>query len=50
MLKQIIKVTPMVELGCVARLAQFHLTLIAKGWHAISNDQQCDTCTSYNGI
>jgi hypothetical protein len=40
----------MVELRCIARLAQFHLGLIAKVWNLISNDQQCDTCTSYNGI
>jgi hypothetical protein len=40
----------MVELGCIARLAQFYLMLIAKVWHSISNDQQCGTCTSYNGM
>jgi hypothetical protein len=40
----------MVELGCIVRLAQFHLVLIANVWNLISNDQQCDTGTSYNGI
>jgi hypothetical protein len=40
----------MVELGCITRLAQFHLVLIAKVWSSISNDQQCDVGTSYNGI
>jgi hypothetical protein len=40
----------MVELGGMASLAQFHLVLIAKVWNLTSNDQQCDTGTSYNGI
>jgi hypothetical protein len=40
----------MVELECITRLAQFHLVLIAKVWNSISNDQQCDVGTSYNGI
>jgi hypothetical protein len=40
----------MVELGCIARLAQFHSVLIAKVWNSNSNDQQSDTGTSYNGI
>jgi hypothetical protein len=39
----------MVELGYVARLAQFHSVLMAKVWHSISNDQQCGTGISYNG-
>jgi hypothetical protein len=40
----------MVELRCMARLVQFHLVLIAKVWYSVSNDQQCDSGTSYNGI
>jgi hypothetical protein len=39
-----------VDLGCIARLAQFHLVSIAKVWNLISNDQQCGTGTSYTGI
>jgi hypothetical protein len=39
----------MVEVGSMAKLAQFPLVLIAKVWNLISNDQQCDTGTSYNG-
>jgi hypothetical protein len=38
-----------VELGCIARLAQFPLVLMAKVWHSLSNDQQCDAGTPYNG-
>jgi hypothetical protein len=34
----------------MARLAQFHLVLNAKVWVSVSNDQQCDSGTSYNGI
>jgi hypothetical protein len=40
----------MVEIGGTTRLAHFHLVLIAKVWNLISNDQQCDTGTFYNGI
>jgi hypothetical protein len=29
----------MVEVGSMARLAQFHLVLIAKVWNLISDDQ-----------
>jgi hypothetical protein len=39
----------MVELGGKARLALNHLVLNAKVWNLISNDQQCDTGTSYTG-
>jgi hypothetical protein len=40
----------MVELRCKARLTQFHLVLLTKVWHSISNNQLCGTDTSYNGI
>jgi hypothetical protein len=40
----------MVELRCMARLAHLHLVLMAKVWNSVSNDQQCDSGTSYNGI
>jgi hypothetical protein len=40
----------MVDLRCMARLAQFHLVLTAKVCDSVSNDQQRDSSTSYNGI